>query len=420
MWHALSRPDVYRAAIDRLIRGAEHGDDGEIALLQRERGELARRLARDMAARRWTQQPVRRGFALLDKRRELVKLDTVDKVVHGAVGAVLSRELERVLPASLYSYRRGRGPGHVVHAVRALLRSYRRRPVPLTERGLFVVRFDVAAYGDSLPVGPDSELWTMLRDALPGEDPWLLDTIAAMIRCDAGAAEPRQVGVPTGSPIANPVVNLYLVDLDRELEAIAALYLRFGDDCLVICETAEAAAHARGILEATLARKRLRVNPGKLLARYWNAAGRPGPAGWRGASHVSYVGADIAFSGTVRAKLDRRKACLDAIRARIAAIGGLLGPRDGTAARARAAALCASLAPAFDPASALAVPEVAHLMRLSSCRTQLAEMDHAIAIAVAGEATGRRGPAAFRALPWRTLHELGLPSLVRMRNQGHR
>src|SRR4051812_39003516 len=380
MWHALSRPDVYRAAIDRLIRGAAHDEDGEISLLQRERGELARRLARDMAARRWTQQPVRRGFALLDKRRELVKLDTVDKVVHGAVAAVLSRQLERVLPDSLYSYRRGRGPRHVVHAVRALLRSYRRRAVPVTERGLFVVRFDVAAYGDSLPVGPDSELWPMLRDALPGEDPWLLDTIAAMIRCDAGAAEPRQVGVPTGSPVANPMVNLYLVDLDRGLEAIATLYLRFGDDCLVICETAEAAARARGTLEATLARKRLRVNPAKLLARYWNAAGRPGPAGWRGASHVSYVGSDIAFSGTVRAKLDRRKACLAAIRARVAAIGGLLGPvadpGDGTAARARAAALCASLAPAFDAASALAVPEVAHLMRLSSCRIQLAEIDH--------------------------------------------
>src|SRR3954454_20758784 len=152
MWHALSRPDVYRAAIDRLIRGAEHGEDGEIALLQRERGELARRLARDMAARRWTQQPVRRGVALLDKRRELGKLDTGDKVMHGAVGALVSLQLERVLPGSLYSYRRGRGPGHIVRAVRALLRSSRRRALPLTERGLFVVRFDVAEYGDSLPV----------------------------------------------------------------------------------------------------------------------------------------------------------------------------------------------------------------------------------------------------------------------------
>src|SRR5262249_54880314 len=106
------------------------------------------------------------------------------------------------------------------------------------------------------------------------------------------------------------------------------------------------------------------------------------------------------------------------------AIGGLLGPAavpgDHTAARARAAALCAALAPAFDASFAMAVPEIAHLMRGSSCRTQLAELDRAIAIAVAGEATGRHSPAAFRAVPWRTLYELGLPSLVRMRNKGCR
>ena len=415
MWSSLSRPPVFRAAIDKLLRAAVRDDDGELAVLQRDGDALARRLAREFAERRWVQQPARRRIAMLDRPRELITLDVVDRVVHAAVGGLLVQWLEPRLPASLYSYRPRRGPGHVVAAVVAALRAERARGRPLRERGLYVMRFDVSKYGDTLPVDAASELWPMLRGELAGVDAWLVDTICAMVRCD-GDGEPRDIGVAIGSPIANPVLNLYLVDLDRTLETMARLYVRFGDDCLLACESAAAADAARAEVERVLARKRLRVTRTSRCGDYWNAAGRPGDGDWRGTSHVSYVGADIAFGGTVRLKLARRHELLRAVDERIAGLAKLLD--DGADARARAAELCAALRPAFDRASPWVLPELARVVTLASCRRQLAEMDREIAVAVAAAATRRRGAAAFREVAWRELLAIGLPSLVKLRNRG--
>lgn len=410
MWPSLCRPEAFRAAIDKLLRASSRDDDGELAVLQRDRGALARRLAADFAARRWEQRPVARRVVMLDRPRELTALDTVDKVVHSAVGTALTRALEPQLPACLYSYRPRRGSETVVRVVGEALRAYRARGLPIAERGLYVMRFDVEKYGDTVPVGDDSALWPMLERALPGEDPWMIALVQRMVRGDGE----RTVGAPIGSPMANPILNLYLVDLDVAVAKLATLYVRFGDDCLVVCESAAQADVARAEVDRVLAARRLRLNPAKVIARYWTGCGRPSADGWRGTSHVSYVGADISFGGVVRLKLARRRAFLAELRARVAALAGLLDAPD---ADGRAGQLCRALVPAFDVSSSFALPELGRVLSQASCRQQLAEIDREIAVVVAGAAAGRSGAAAFRTIAWRRLYELGLPSLVAMRNR---
>lgn len=416
LWPTLCAPEPYRAAIDRVLDRAGRDGSLEIAGLRAERGSLARRLAREVAARAWRQDPFARRMVVLDRPRELVRLTALDRVVHSAFATALGAGLESSLPDSLFSYRSRRGPTRVIDEVRRMLRAYHTRGLPVRERGLFVLRLDVERYSDSVRVDDDSELWPMLRACFPDEDPWLASLLRDMIR----GQPDRRIGLPTGSPLANPLLNLYLVDLDRELDALATLCVRYGDDYLVICDDAATAALARSTIEATLARKQLRINDAKLMQTYWSGPGRPGPPGWAGASHVAYVGLELDFHACVRLKTTRRRTVLRAVRERIWNLArfapAALDTDDDV--RRRAAMLCAGLRAAYDPCSPFVLPELPAALASSSCRKQLAEMDREIAIAVAAAATDRSGPAAFRRLPWRSLYELGLPSLVRLRNRG--
>lgn len=413
---SLSEPAPFRRAIDRLSRSIRDDGDGELAVLRRDRDRVAARLAREFELGTWTQVPVRRKRVVLDKPRDIVDLSLLDRIVHAAVAEQLSLRLDPLLPATLYSYRPGRGQTHAIHAIAEALRAYKARPIPVRERGLFAIRFDITSYGDRIRVDPESELWPALAAAIPHEDPWMLGMLHAMVRCD----DPdRRTGVPVGSALANPLTNAYLADLDRELAARALMSARFGDDSVVLCETADAAAAARACIHATIARKELVLSPHKFLQIYWNGAGRGGPDGWPGATHLAYVGVEIEFGGVTRLKAAKRRQLLAAIDRRIANLSRVLTPRRPRSkdeVHARAAQLCTALRPAFELGSPFALSELPLIYAAASCRAQLAEIDRQIAVAVAGAAARKPGAAAFRSVPWRVLYELGLPSLVKLRN----
>jgi hypothetical protein len=418
LFQSIARPEVFARAIDRILDSSLRDDSGELALLRRDRELVAARLAGEIEARTWRQLPVRRKRAVLDKPRDIVALPVLDRIVHGAIAAELSARLELVLPETLYSYRPRRGQRLAIGAIANALREYKLRNIPVRERGLFAIRFDVTSYGDSIPVHPDSELWTLLGDVLAAEDPWLVELLHRMVRCDDPS---RRVGVPVGSPLANPLTNIYLADLDRELAALAVMSGRFGDDCIVLCDSESAAVRARELIAATLARKQLALSPHKYLEVYWNGAGRTGPGGWKGATHVAFVGIDIEFTGTTRLKAARRADLLAAVGARIARLSRLLLPkkpqtREDAVERARQ--LCTALQPAFDRKSPFALPELDFVAVAGACRVQLAQIDREIAVAVASAATRRKGPSAFRLVRWRSLYGMGLPSLVKLRNHG--
>lgn len=248
----------------------------------------------------------------------------------------------------------------------------------------------------------------------------MLATLHRMVRCD----DPdRRVGIPVGSAIANPLTNSYLADLDRELAALSLMSARFGDDCMVLCESAAAAERARELIHTTLARKELRLSEHKFLRAYWNGAGRAGPADWPGTAHIAYVGVELEFGGITRLKPAKRAELIAAIEHRIENLSRFLTPRRPQSkeqARARAAQLCTALAPAFSLDSPFVVPVMPLVHTAASCRAQLAEIDRQIAVAVASAATRKQGSAAFRQVPWRMLYDLGLPSLVKLRNDGER
>src|SRR5690606_36373187 len=121
------------------------------------------------------------------------------------------------------------------------------------------------------PLHDGSSVWTLLTAALPNEPRWVLELVQKLARCGATGAFERH-GVPTGSALCNPLINLYLTDLDATLERQSLAHFRYGDDVCVVLESAES---ADALLEWTvnaLAHKELWLRPEKIERIYWTGS----------------------------------------------------------------------------------------------------------------------------------------------------
>jgi hypothetical protein len=420
----LYRPERYLAALERLADVPDRGGDGgdlPLPLLVRERRTVARLLAGAVAEGAWQPAPAAVRIARLDKERTLFRFAAADRVVHGAVAGLLVDAMERQLSPALYSYRAGRSAAQALRAFAGYLRRHRRaHPDPRT-RGLWLVRADVRAYGDSIPMHAGSPLWPELRALLGGGEAPAWAAVEAVIRPPvAGADGPCQpiIGVPTGSPVATALANLYLAPLDRLLDGGdgGGFYARYGDDLLYAHPELSAVRDALARAERLLAARGLAVHPDKLRLSWFNGAGRRDPRAPElpGTTHVVYLGCRIGFDGTIGLPRDKAVALLHELRRRIARTVRLVGADDQ-----RLRAVAGAVATALDPASPVAAPH-AQLLAAIDDRRQLAELDHAIAVSAAAALAGRAGVRAFRTVPWRQLRAAGLPSLVARRNGARR
>ena len=412
----LADPAIYHEAIARTVAALQFTRHDESELLNRNAPEIAKRLARALTDGSYVHGPAHRRMVLLDKLRSVVQLTTIDRVVHSAVAALLSRAFESKYSEDLYSYRAGRGRMPIVDRLLAMAAANRRGHDDVRQRGLWVLRFDVASYGDSIPIDDASELWPLLDHWLAAEPPWVHALMRTLVRC-AATDEFTTRGVPTGSPMNNPMVNLYLSDLDAEMGKSTPLYVRFGDDVTIVCDSAEACDVAHAHVLATLTRKQLTVNKGKFARFYWNGAGRPPTIpGWVGARHITYVGFDVGYDGTFRAKKSARRLLVHDLVERLRAAGRRLPSRYSP--EQRATALAGAARALLDPRSPFVLPALSGFLAGTSCRIQLGEIDRLLATEIASLAAAVGGPKAFQTVTWKSLHRAGLPSLTATKNRG--
>lgn len=75
----------------------------------------------------------------------------------------------------------------------------------------------------------------------------------------------RKVGVPQGSPISALLSNIYMIDVDRRMAALArdrgGIYLRYSDDILLLCKP-EHCDEMRTALEAAMTNAKLELHDG--------------------------------------------------------------------------------------------------------------------------------------------------------------
>jgi hypothetical protein len=393
-------------------------DDVALASVVLHRGRVARLLARDVARGRYTLEPGElRTIRVRDKLREVYTCRLTDLIVHGVVAEVVREATASAVPDRVYSYRPGTTWATPVRRFAAWLRAGRRAEPDPRRRGAYVLRGDVDAYTDSIPLGPDSPLWAMLAHHLGPLHPVVRDVVHTLLRTPEGVVR-RARGLPMGQPIAPVLANLYLAPLDAVLAGPSdGFSARYGDDFLFAHPDPDVLSAVLRQGQDVLDGLGLTVNERKRRIVYLTAAGRPAPPGVAaaGAPDVTFLGARIRADGTVG--LDRPKvaALLRDVDRRSAATVATVAP----APRAVVGrAVCAAVNSALRPRTGIAEQRSANLLRaVVTDRAQLRQLDARIAVIVAAAVTGRAGPRAFREVPYRTLRqEWGLRSLVAARN----
>lgn len=394
--------------------------------------ELSRRIIDALLAESYVFSAARRTHVFAaGKVRPLAALSGLDPLVHKQLAAWLGERLRSAISPNARAFKKGDSAELAVADFSAYLQAHRAaHPDPRT-RGLYVLRADVSQYGDSIPVHAQAPLWPLLdahcerSEQAPPHDVLLrlvrraLRTPIVGIGTD-GAIASQLVGLPTGSALLPVIENIYLDGLDRDLSGVSGgFYARYGDDILFAHSDPAARREAERDLGKHLSALGLFTNEKKLQRLYFTAAGRWSAAdrGVMPAQYVEWLGYRISFDGTIALTVKKWKKLLGHVRQLVSGTGALLRAQ-GVEGERLTKALSQVLASAYDHETPLAHPYIPIAMRILTDRTQLKELDYAVALAVAEHITGRSGVRAFRKLSYKKLRrDFGLPSLVVQRNR---
>ncbi|MBL7716305.1 MAG: hypothetical protein JNL01_12640 [Bdellovibrionales bacterium] len=240
------------------------------------------------------------------KDRTLFRMCWSDRIVHSVFAFELARRLEPRLGSRLFSYRKGLGPERAIRSLCRFLHRHRKSVLNPKDRGIFVYRADISAYGESISVLPDARIWKVLAKELGNESiHWLPKLQAAVdpsLRFFTSPPTDSRVktGVPTGSALVPVFNNLFLLDLDRKISGIAdVFYLRYGDDLCVASTRLDSFKKAVNELESEI--QQLGLSVSEKNSYYWTGCGRAPEksVSAQGTQWIELLGSRISFQGRI-------------------------------------------------------------------------------------------------------------------------
>jgi RNA-directed DNA polymerase len=174
-----------------------------------------------------------------------------DRVAQQAVVQVIGPLLEATFEDTSFAYRPRRS---ILQAIRRVLR--------LRDAGLrHALDADIDGFFDHVDHGL---LIDRLRALVPDSD--IVRLVWQWLRSpalDGQELRERRLGLPQGAVISPLLANLYLDPLDEALAKAGYEAVRYADDFMVFCESAERAQTAYEFAVAELAKLRLRAEPTK-------------------------------------------------------------------------------------------------------------------------------------------------------------
>jgi len=185
------------------------------------------------------------------KKRPLGIPVVKDRVVQTALKLVIEPIFEREFEESSYGFRPGRGCKDALREVEGLLK----------EGYTHVVDADLESYFDSIPHEPLlGEVGERISDGA------VLELLRGFLGQDIieGMKRWRPVGgTPQGAVISPLLANIYLHPLDRHMREKGHRMVRYADDFVVLCRTAEQARTALQEVRGWVEQNGLRLNADK-------------------------------------------------------------------------------------------------------------------------------------------------------------
>jgi len=215
------------------------------------------RLSRLSAALRtgtYAPQPVRRCWIekLGSVEQRPLGIPTVtDRVVQTALRLVLEPIFEREFLPSSYGFRPGRG-------CKDALREVQRQ---VDAGATWVVDADIKSYFDTIPhAALLAEVRTRVADGRVLE---LLEAYLTQGVMDGLEQWTPEAGTPQGAVISPLLANVYLHPVDQALAAAGYQVVRYADDLVILCASAEEAQRALSLLRTLLEHRGLQLHPEK-------------------------------------------------------------------------------------------------------------------------------------------------------------
>ncbi len=185
------------------------------------------------------------------ERRPLGIPTVQDRVVQGAVRHVLEPIFEKDFAAHSYGFRPGRG-----------CKDGLRRVVQLLKQGYrYVVDADLKSYFDTIP---HDQLLARLRQKVA--DGRVLALVEAFLKAgimDGLREWEPEAGAPQGAVLSPLLSNIYLDPLDHHLAGQGFEMVRYADDFVVLCRSAEEAQRALAVIQDWVAQAGLILHPTK-------------------------------------------------------------------------------------------------------------------------------------------------------------
>lgn len=226
--------------------GAAGGDGMTLKMYEEGLSIRLMRLQRDLRNGTYVPGPVRE--VQLPKKdggiRPLAIPCIGDRVVQTAAAMILGPLLEAEMEDSSYGYRSGRS----VRMAVTRISQHRRNGYT------WVVDGDIERYFENVP-----HALLLERLSRSVSDPLLLDLIGLWLDCGGFDG----VGLPQGAPISPLLSNLYLDQIDEEIEGRGIRLVRFADDFVLLCKSKFAAHEALKKMSALLEKYGLKLNPDK-------------------------------------------------------------------------------------------------------------------------------------------------------------
>ena len=213
-----------------------------------------RRLSEQLRDRSYRPSAIRRVYipkAGTNQKRPLGIPTVRDRVVQGAVRQVLEPIFERTFAEQSYGFRPGRSCHQALSRVQQLL-----------EAGyVHVVDADLKSYFDTIP--HDRLMERVRRQVADSSVLELIEQFLKQPVLEAMEHWTPEAGSPQGAVLSPLLSNLYLSDLDHAMAQVGIQMVRYADDFVILCRTADEAQAALERVRRWVEQEKLVLHPDK-------------------------------------------------------------------------------------------------------------------------------------------------------------